>query len=223
MKILIRELYYLCIALVKKIQYKHIRIGFRGKISNNSTFEGFNKIEHHAFFAGDMGYGSYIGEYSNIIGKVGRYCSIGGNVTILSLTHPVKRNVSTSPCFYSTKKQAGFTYVKNQKFSESRFVEGEKYPVIIGNDVYIGYGVIIIAPVVIGDGAVVAAGSVVTKNVEPYSIVAGNPAKTIRKRFEDEEIEKLLAIRWWDKDKQWINEKAYLFQDIKAFLSKYNC
>ncbi len=81
-------------------------------------------------------------------------------------------------------------------------MEGKTYPfkgnTVIGNDVWIGYKAAIMAGVTIGDGAVIGAYSVVTKDVEPYSIMGGNPAKLIRKRFSDTAIELLLKIRWWD-------------------------
>jgi virginiamycin A acetyltransferase len=83
-------------------------------------------------------------------------------------------------------------------------MEGKSYPykgdTIIGNDVWIGYGACIMAGVTIGDGAIIASHSVVTKNVTPYSIVGGNPIQEIRKRFSDEKINKLLAMKWWDWD-----------------------
>ena len=219
MRYFIREIFYFIIGIYKKIKCKNLKIGFRGKIALGSSFEGFNKIEHHAFFSGNMGYGTYIGEYTNFCGSIGRYCSVGGQVKILSLTHPVKTFVSTSPCFYSIKKQNGLSYVKEQKFKENLCVEGTPYPVIVGNDVYIGYGAIIIAPIVIGDGAVIAAGAVVTKNVEPYTIVGGNPARIIGKRFNDSEIIKLNEIRWWDNDQKWIKERAEYFDDINQFIN----
>jgi NDP-sugar pyrophosphorylase family protein len=77
-----------------------------------------------------------------------------------------------------------------------------KGDVIIGNDVWIGFGVIILSGVTIGDGAVIGAGSLVSKNVEPYTIAAGNPCKIIRKRFSDEVIKKLLEIKWWNWSKE---------------------
>jgi virginiamycin A acetyltransferase len=81
-------------------------------------------------------------------------------------------------------------------------MEGKTYPfkgdTVIGNDVWIGYKAAIMAGVKIGDGAIIGAYSVVTKDVEPYAIVGGNPAKTIRKRFSETDIETLLRIRWWD-------------------------
>lgn len=83
-------------------------------------------------------------------------------------------------------------------------MEGKSYPfkgdIVIGNDVWIGHNATIMAGVKIGDGAIIATNSTVTKTVEPYSIVGGNPAKLIRKRFTDKEIEHLLKIKWWDWD-----------------------
>lgn len=81
-------------------------------------------------------------------------------------------------------------------------MEGREYPhkgdITVGNDVWLGYRSVILAGVTIGDGAIVGAYSVVTKDVPPYAIVAGNPARVIRRRFSDEEIERLLELRWWD-------------------------
>jgi virginiamycin A acetyltransferase len=73
---------------------------------------------------------------------------------------------------------------------------------IIGNDVWIGYGAMLMPGVQVGDGAIIATGAVVTRNVEPYAIVGGNPAALIRKRFDDAVIQELLQIRWWDWDIQ---------------------
>ena len=81
-------------------------------------------------------------------------------------------------------------------------MEGREYPsrgnTVIGNDVWIGYGATIMAGVTVGDGAIIATKSVVTRDVPPYTIVGGNPAHEIRKRFTPEEIERLLELRWWD-------------------------
>ncbi|MCB0651354.1 MAG: CatB-related O-acetyltransferase [Saprospiraceae bacterium] len=86
----------------------------------------------------------------------------------------------------------------------SNAMEGKEYPVkgdtLVGNDVWIGYKATIMPGVTIGDGAIIAAHSVVIKDVAPYSIVGGNPAKEIKKRFSEEKIEKLLALKWWDWD-----------------------
>ena len=83
-------------------------------------------------------------------------------------------------------------------FADRDIEEGSKGDVIIGNDVWIGFGALILSGVRIGDGAVIGAGAVVTTDVEPYSIVIGNPARLTKKRFDDETILKLLEIGWWD-------------------------
>lgn len=83
-------------------------------------------------------------------------------------------------------------------------MEGRKYPfkgdLTIGNDVWIGYNSLLMAGITVGDGAIIASNSTVTRDVEPYSIVGGNPAKLIRKRFDDEKIARLLELKWWDWD-----------------------
>ncbi len=135
--------------------------------------------------------------------------------------HPTKRFVSVHPAFYSTLKQCGFTYVSENKYSEYRWIDPEnRITVMVGNDVWIGTGVRIMEGVKIGDGAIVAAGSVVTKDVEPYSIVGGVPAKHIRYRFSEEQIKKLMKLCWWNKGEIWIRENADLFEDIEKLLQK---
>ena len=81
----------------------------------------------------------------------------------------------------------------------------------IGNDVWIGHNVIILSGITIGDGAILAAGSIITKDVEPYTIVAGNPAKTIRKRFSENVIIELLDFKWWDLSNEQIDKNKKLF------------
>ncbi|MGB0498557.1 MAG: CatB-related O-acetyltransferase, partial [Rubricella sp.] len=91
------------------------------------------------------------------------------------------------------------------------------------NDVWIGARAIIMSGVTIADGAIVAAGAVVTKDVEPYAIVGGNPARVIRYRFEQRVIERLMALSWWDWDHARIGEALPDFRalDVEAFLEKY--
>ena len=92
-------------------------------------------------------------------------------------------------------------------------MEGKSYPMkgdtVIGNDVWIGFNATIMAGITIGDGAIIATNATVTKDVEPYSIVGGNPAQLIRKRFSEDEIEKLLHLKWWDKDIEWITKNVH--------------
>ena len=154
-----------------KIRYKHIKLGQKSRIKKAAHFEGYNKVGISSFFDGEIGLCSYIGTNSIVIGKVGRFCSISDKVVFLTKTHPIDSFVSTHPAFYSLKKQSGISFVNYQKFDEEPCYSNEKYSIIVGNDVYIGYGAVIIGPVKIGDGAVICANAVVTKDVPPYSVV----------------------------------------------------
>lgn len=101
-------------------------------------------------------------------------------------------------------------------------MEGLAYPhkgdTVVGNDVWIGYRATIMPGVRIGDGAIIASCAVVTRDVEPYAIVAGNPAREVRKRFSDADIQRLLRLRWWDRDAAWITRHVRLLHgmDIDA-------
>lgn len=218
MRYIIREIYYFFIKIYFSIRFRNIRIGFRAKVDPHSFFHGYNSIEHHSFFSGEIGRCSYIGENSHIIGKIGSYCSIAGNVNFVTLTHPVEQYVSTSPCFYSTRKQCGMSYVKMDSFNENPTLDGLKHSITVGNDVYIGFGATIIGPVRIGDGSVIAANATVTKDVEPYSIVGGVPARIIRYRFTKDIIEKLKERQWWNNDTEWILKNVDFFSNIDEFI-----
>lgn len=188
-----------------------------------SYLEGANIIDENTkIYKTYIGYGSVIGPNANIDNTVvGKYCSIGPNVKIIRGMHPTSVFVSTSNLFYSKKKPRGFTYVNRDKFEEYKYAdEVNKKSVIIGNDVWIGNNAMIMEGVTIGDGAIVAAGAIVTKNVEPYSIVAGVPAKVIRYRFDKEEISFLLNLKWWDKGEEWIKQYANEFDSIDRFIKK---
>ena len=151
---------------------------------------------------------SYIGKDSFLQQTtVGKLTCIGPNVQVGLGNHPVTGFVSIHPAFYSTAAQCGITFSKEDCFREYE-------PVVIGHDVWVGAGVIIKGGVTIGDGAVVASGSVVTKNVEPYSIVGGIPARLIKYRFSDDEIRDLQSVKWWDNDLQWFEKNHQLMGDI---------
>ena len=198
-----------------KLQRKNVIFESKANISTNAKFEGQNKIGKKSWFDGYMGYGTYIGDECTISAKIGKYCSIGHKVAILTGTHPSHGFVSTHPSFFSLGCQNGTTYVSEQKFKEKIYAdEKNKYGCIIGNDVWIGYNATIMGGCIIGDGAIVAAGALVNKNVEPYSIVVGQPAKVIGKRFDDLERCKLLKLQWWNKPEEWIRKQADNFDDI---------
>ncbi len=178
----------------------------------STTFEGHNRIGRNSSFTGSLGRCSYMGENCKINSDIGRYCSIASEVCTISGRHPTVDWASTSPVFFSDDCQCGTTYVSEKLFDES------SPKTIIGNDVWIGARVTILSGVSIGDGAIIAAGAVVTKDVEPYTIVGGVPAKPIRKRFTDEQIAALLELKWWDKDEMWIKRHAAMFAHVDELI-----
>lgn len=197
---------------------KHLRASFRCFIHPSSLFEGYNYIGKHAYVKGYVGFGSFIGNNSQILGKIGKYSSISNNVVVVQGFHPTRDWVSTHPAFYSKAKQCGFSFTKEDLFPEYRFADSKKNAVVIGNDVWIGARVIILAGCTIEDGAVVGAGSVVTKDVKAYEVVCGVPAKPIRKRFDDETINFLLDDKWWNKKHEWLCEHYDCFDSIEKYV-----
>lgn len=166
-----------------------------------------------------VGEGTYLGPHCSLSHcEIGKYCSIAHNVEVISATHPTKKFVSIHPAFFSLAKQAGFTYADKQKFTEHVLVSSNPLvSVRIGSDVWIGANVTILGGVIIGDGAVIATGAVVAKNVEPYSIVGGVPAKHMRYRFDDNQIKFLLDFKWWNKSSEWLKKNVDSFDDIEEF------
>lgn len=209
MRYILREVYYYIISIILRIKNRNLRICYRAKATRKSKFEGYNKLDHHAWFSGELGYASYVGANSVVAGKIGRFCSIADNVIFISKTHPVKKFVSSHPCFYSIKKQSGFTYVSKQLFDEE-----QRNSIKVGNDVYIGYGAIIIGPCKIGNGAVIAGGAVVTGDIPDYAIAGGVPAKIIRYRFSEQEIDFLHKLQWWNKSSEWLRKNAKYFDSV---------
>lgn len=147
-----------------------------------------------------------IGEYSFIgrntelgpnVRKIGKFCNIGSDCLIGPNIHPLDW-VSTATIFYSRPPEVSSEKERIKKYQENKIRINDKNT-IIGNDVWIGSKVIILPGLQIGDGSIVGAGSVVTKDVEPYSIVAGNPAKQIRKRLSDPQIKQLLSLDIYNK------------------------
>lgn len=134
--------------------------------------------------------------------RIGRYCSFGENVQIGRQNHPLTW-ASTSPAFYLHDRLFNLDhgFEGSKAYHEYRFQNGEPPTRVqltkIGNDVWIGHGAYIAAGVTIGDGAIVAAQAVVTKDVPPYAVVAGNPAAIKKYRLPPAFISPMLRIRWW--------------------------
>ena len=196
---------------------------YTSKIFSGSSFEKYTKIGKEAYFEGHLGQCSYVGEYSKIYGWVGRFTSIAANVEVITGVHPFKYPyVSTSPLFISDKGQAGLVIVDKCLMNEFKYADpNNRFCVIIGNDCWLGYKCSIIAGVTIGDGAVVLSHAVVTKNVPPYAIVGGVPAKIIGFRYNEQQIKDLLSIKWWDFPIEQIIKDKDLFLEIDNFLDKY--
>ena len=129
--------------------------------------------------------------------SIGRYCSIAGNLRVGDIEHPTDW-LGTSPFQYNESRFGWHESADDYVSRAARKDSFRKRPVMIGNDVWIGARVTILRGVSIGDGAIVAGGSVVTKDVEPYAVVGGVPAKPIRQRFDDGTVKRLLDLRWWD-------------------------
>ncbi len=189
----------------------------KSRFNTHTLFEGYNKLGYnstimHSF----LGKGSYIAENTFIKKtQIGRFTCIGPNVRTAIGRHPTKNFVSVHPAFFSMNPSVKLRFTNKQKYEEVKSVEDGKYFVKIGNDVWIGANVTIFDGVTIGDGAIIGAGTIVNQDIPPYAIVVGTPMRIIRYRFEKDEINKLLNLKWWKKDNNWLEMNCDNFDDIK--------
>ncbi len=201
--------------LLRLYKYRNLVV-FKGLniIIKNTVFEGKNMVADGASLINCLiGQGTYINSNSQLIGsKIGNYCSIADNV-YSGFGHHVLDLISTHPAFlYDTYSQFGWRLFEKghcPKYDPYKKPKGESsFSTIIGHDVWIGSHVLIMDGVTIGNGAVVGAGAVVTKDVPPYAIVAGVPAKIIRYRFNDDTIDKMEKSKWWLHDIAWLKKNV---------------
>lgn len=156
------------------------------------------------FYRSSIGRYSYIGRGSCVeSAEIGSFCSIAGNVQIGGASHPLD-HPSTSPVFCKGGNILG------ANFAQTEFETRTK--TVIEDDVWVGYGAIIKAGVTIHTGAVIGMGSVLTKEVGPYEIWAGNPARLIRNRFDEATIHRLLNSRWWEWDDETLLASSNFFE-----------
>lgn len=178
----------------------------------NVTFEGKNAVPDRCNFSGKIhiGYATTLG-YNNLLGgniTIGKYCQLGVDVAIHATNHPIHHLT---------------TYINSNLFDGELKQFKEENTITIGHDVWVGHNVIIVGNVTIGNGAILAAGSVVTKDVEPYTIVAGVPAKPLKKRFSDKVISEIEELQWWDlPEAELAKIKPLFFKNLEEANSIYD-
>ncbi len=193
---------------IKKILKLLKKIGKKSRYLNKNPDYSKYKIGKYTY-----GYPKIMNWNEGAKLEIGSFCSIADEVVIFLGGNHRNDWITTFPF--------------NVLFENYKYIKGHpatKGDVIIGNDVWIGYGATILSGVHIGDGAVIGARSVVSRNVEPYSIVIGNPAKEVKKRFDPETIEELLKLKWWNWEINKIKDNIELLQSNKIieFIEKNN-
>jgi acetyltransferase-like isoleucine patch superfamily enzyme len=202
------KIYYQC-----KYWGQHLRISY-GSIVRNTIFGRYNWIgNYNTVINCQLGNYSYIAGFSTILNcRIGNYCAIATGVKIAPGKHPTSGFVSIHPSTYTIPNFHAKRYLNENKFVYNDRVE-------IGNDVWIGANAVIVDGIKIGDGAIVAANSVVTKNVGDFEIVGGTPARLIRTRFSADKIAVIKESRWWDKDEAWMQQNLPKFWSVTDFVA----
>jgi acetyltransferase-like isoleucine patch superfamily enzyme len=200
-------------------------------ISGELSFDGDIIVETPVKLGGGHYHVGKISAFTYTVGRtkmqgvqsVGRFCSIADDVTIGHYDHPTD---------FLTHNNIAYGYVDpwNKDFHNISRTDPEcverrraaelrkKRAIVVGNDVWIGHRAIILPGVTLGDGAIVAAGAIVTRSVPPYAIVGGSPARVIRMRFSEEEVDRLLSLQWWNYGADIL--KGIDFSDIKVSIEQ---
>ena len=199
------------LGMLKYFFYRNVSFG--ALVTSDSVISRKARINRSVkVFRSMVGDYSYISRRTSLVcASVGKFCSVAGSCMIGAGTHTIK-NISTSPIFTEHKNATGYSWI--QKSTENPY-SGK---IEIGNDVWIGARVMIVGDVKVGNGAVIAAGAVVTKDVPPYAVVGGIPAKVIKYRFEPQTIERLERMKWWDWPTEVLKKHISCFQNQSVSL-----
>lgn len=198
-------------AIRRRTLYSHVGFGRKVLVDDKCSFEDNVHIGPDCtVLETNMGRYSFLAFRDWVRNTtVGRFCSIGPNVIIGIGRHPARDFVSSHPAMYSEHYRGALAH---HDFAEH-------LPVKIGSDVWIGANVFVGPGISIGDGAIVGTGAVVVRDVLPYQVVGGVPAKVIRDRFQKEDVEFLLSSRWWEWSDERLRALGGSFNDVRAFRS----
>ena len=212
MRQLLRKILYWILPELQSLSQKDVDLT---RLKRQKDF--IDKKKHVVLYAPYSVIDASIGKYTYIAHNsdvsqttIGSFCSIGPNFICGWGIHPYN-GISTSPMFYSTRKQNGTTLTDYDKVEERK-------PIVIGNDVFIGANVTVLDGVTIGDGAVIGAGAVVSKDIPSYAIAVGCPIKILKYRFEPEQIKALRHIEWWNFDDEKLKKVEQMFFDVNQFI-----
>lgn len=198
----------------RKYRHQHLIVGLNSSLTNTllGNYVYINKgVSVENSFIGNH---TYINSNTNVRNtNIGKFCSIGSNIQFGLGKHPTNM-VSTHPAFFANNKIF-------KTYSDKVYID-EYENITVGNDVWIGDGAVIMNGVSIEDGAVIAARAVVTKDVKAYSIVGGVPAKLLKMRFDENTINEIVGLKWWDWEEEKISENFKKFHNPEDFIKFFS-